>query len=71
MDYRWGGTHGTVVPAFRAARSTVMGWRLEIFFLGHTGRTGTGPCDGSFSGSFPAAGSVVPSTDARVGVVYL
>ena len=36
----WGRILGTVSPAPRAARPTVMDWRLKVFFVGHSGLTG-------------------------------
>ena len=75
----WGGTLGTVVPAPGAAHPTVMDWRIQVFFFGHTGRTGagscwgagSGPCVGSCSESLSTNGSVAPSTAAPDGTVGL
>ena len=48
---RWDGTLGTVVPASRAARSTVMDLRLQVFCLSRSGCIRVGFCWGASSGS--------------------
>ena len=69
------------MPASGATRSTVIDWRLQVFFLIHSGRTGAGSfwgtgsasCEGSLSvsGSSSADGYVVPSMDVLADTVYL
>ena len=83
MGGRWDGTFDTVVPESGDTRPTVTDWRLQVFSLSHSGRTGanscwgTGSCAGSCSGSgsgsglLSAAASVAPSTAALAGAVFL
>ena len=73
----WGRTLGTVVPATRVARPTVMDWRLQVFFFSHSGHigadscwgAGSGPC--AISGFLYLAGSVAPFTAAPARVIFL
>ena len=76
-----GKTLGTILPAPGAARPAVMDWRIQVFFVSHSGRTGagpfwgagSGPCTGSCynSSSSSAAGSVAPSMTAPACTVCL
>ena len=75
------GILGTIVPAPGDKRPEVMDWRLHLFFVIHSGRTGAGSfwgagsccCAGSCSGYgfLSADGSVPPSTAALSGAVFL
>ena len=81
MASLWDVTLGTGVPASGSACPTVMDWRLQVFFLSHSGVTGTvscwcagsGSCTGSCSGSGSSSevGSVAPSLVAPAGLVCL
>ena len=85
MAGRWDWKIGTVVPASGAARSTVIYWRLQVFFLIHSGRTGAGSCRGTGSvscedslfgssygsSSSSACGYVAPSTASLADTVCL
>ena len=79
MDGSWGGTLGTVLPAPGAARTTVMDWWLQVFFVSHSGRTGanscwdngSSTCAGSFSDPSFAAGFIAPSTASPDDVICL
>ena len=81
MSDRWDGTIVTDVNSSKAARPTLMDWRLHIFTLSHSGRTGagsywgarSGSCASSCSGSvsLSAGGSVAPYTAATAVAVCL
>ena len=79
MGGRWDGTLDTVVPESGDTRPTVTDWRLQVFSLSHSGRTGANSCwdNGSstcavsFSDPSFAAGFIAPSTASPDDVICL